>query len=376
MRAIDRSIEVKVRGWHLTKDNRNAGVQYEANVSFLRIDFDDGWDSYAKTVTFWDALMGNPVKRVLTTDLLEDIFASTRVYIVPIPGEAMGEAGGMTFVIDGLIDGKRKRSLSDTLWVKEAPIEEEAGEPVDPTPSQAEQLQTQIDSIKDTIQSAVNAGSEALSYAEFARDQANTAQDAALYSQNWSNQANKHREDAAASAEAAAKYASEAHEAAGGDFATPTEAKRYASEAQEAANKYTDEKIAAIPTPDVSGQIGSHNTDQEAHSDIRELASSRLEKSGGSMTGILTFETPTLFSAFQKKRTIGGVNYIMRAGIGNDGGGASVCLRLFSVAADGTETVVSHIEADRSGIYWVAPGGIRKTVAHSGNIGVLTASVE
>lgn len=367
---------MKVRGWHLTKDNRNAGVQHEANVSSLRIDFDDGWDSYAKTVTFWDALMGNPVKRVLTTDLLEDISTNTRVYIVPIPGEALGEAGDMTFVIDGYIDGKRKRSLSATLWVKEAPIEEEAGEPVDPAPSQAEQLQVQIDEIKDTIQDAVNAGSEALSYAEFARDQADIAQDAARYSQTWSNQAYTHKEDAAASAIAAAKYASEAQEAAGGDFATPTEAQRYANEAEAAANKYTDEKIAAIPTPDVSGQIGSHNEDPEAHSDIRELASSRLEKSGGSMTGILTFETPTLFSAFQKKRTIGGVNYIMRAGIGNDGGGASVCLRLFSVAADGTETVVSHIEADSSGIYWVAPGGIRKTVAHSGNIGVLTASVE
>ena len=29
------------------------------------------------------------------------------------------------------------------------------------------------------------------------------------------------------------------------------------------------EKIAAIPTPDVSGQISTHNTDTTAHSDIR-----------------------------------------------------------------------------------------------------------
>lgn len=32
---------------------------------------------------------------------------------------------------------------------------------------------------------------------------------------------------------------------------------------------YTDDKIAAIPTPDVSGQIGTHNTDTAAHQDIR-----------------------------------------------------------------------------------------------------------
>ena len=30
-----------------------------------------------------------------------------------------------------------------------------------------------------------------------------------------------------------------------------------------------DEKIENIPTPDVSGQIDMHNTDTEAHSDIR-----------------------------------------------------------------------------------------------------------
>ena len=36
------------------------------------------------------------------------------------------------------------------------------------------------------------------------------------------------------------------------------------------AKGYADQKIAAIPTPDVSGQIGTHNTDTTAHSDIRQ----------------------------------------------------------------------------------------------------------
>ena len=35
------------------------------------------------------------------------------------------------------------------------------------------------------------------------------------------------------------------------------------------ANKYTDQRIASIPTPDVSGQIGTHNTSTDAHNDIR-----------------------------------------------------------------------------------------------------------
>lgn len=40
-----------------------------------------------------------------------------------------------------------------------------------------------------------------------------------------------------------------------------------ASEAKSAAAAYTDNKIAAIPTPDVSGQIETHNTAENAHAD-------------------------------------------------------------------------------------------------------------
>lgn len=40
-----------------------------------------------------------------------------------------------------------------------------------------------------------------------------------------------------------------------------------------ATETYVDSKIAAIPTPDVSVQIGAHNTSTSAHNDIRELVS-------------------------------------------------------------------------------------------------------
>lgn len=148
---MDRIIEVKVGGNYLSKDNSNAGVQYESNVTNLRIIFDEGWDGYAKKVTFWDAKGANPVERTLTADLLEDITKSTRVYLCPIPGEPMAESGWFTFVIDGYADGKRQRSISDKLRVKPAPFKETAGQPVDPTPTQAEQLQSQIDDLLPKI---------------------------------------------------------------------------------------------------------------------------------------------------------------------------------------------------------------------------------
>ncbi len=152
---MDRMINIKVGGNHLSKDNKNAGVKGEANVTNLRITFDESWKGYAKTVTFWDAYGNNPVKRIESTDLLEDITKDTLTYITPIPKEPLAIAGEMTFVIDGYKDGKRMRSISDTLVVKDAPETDNAGEPTDATPTPDEQLQKEIDGIIDTIQNAV-----------------------------------------------------------------------------------------------------------------------------------------------------------------------------------------------------------------------------
>lgn len=167
---MDRIINVKVGGNYLSKDNKNAGVRGEGNVTMLRITFDEGWDGYAKTVTFWDALGGNPVKRTLTADLIENITEDIRVYLVPIPAEPMAEAGMLTFVIDGYLEGKRQRSIADKLVVKDSPETDNAEEPADPTPTQAEQLQGQIDKFMDDVQMAVIARDETKSYRDEAEE--------------------------------------------------------------------------------------------------------------------------------------------------------------------------------------------------------------
>ena len=180
---MDRIIEVKARGSYLWKDNACAGVQHEGNAKVLRIEFDEGWDGFAKTVTFWNALGENPVKRILTADLLEDLSENTRIYLCPIPGEAMTDEGELTFVIDGYADGKRQRSMSDTLTVEGAPYEEEADEPTDPTPTQAEQLQVQIDTILDDMSAEAQRAETAREGAEKAQQAAETAQSAAEQSE-------------------------------------------------------------------------------------------------------------------------------------------------------------------------------------------------
>lgn len=169
---MDRLIEVKINGSYVTKDCRNAGVQHEGNVTTLRLEFDPGWDGYAKKITWWNAKGENPVALTLGADRLENLAESTRIYLCPIPAEALGECGECIFVVDGYADGKRQRSAADRLTVKEAPFEDNAGEPTDPTPSQAEQLQEEIDKILPTLQEDKRATQEASAAAELARDQA------------------------------------------------------------------------------------------------------------------------------------------------------------------------------------------------------------
>ena len=174
---MDRIINVKVGGNYLSKDNKNAGVKGEANVTYLRITFDEGWDEYAKTVTFWDAHGGNPVKRTLTADLVENLAKDARTYLVPIPAEPLAEAGELTFVIDGSIDGKRQRSVADKLVVKDAPMTDAAEEPTPPTPTQAEEFQQQYDGIMAHIQGAAIARNEAKGYRDEAEGFAKTTKE-------------------------------------------------------------------------------------------------------------------------------------------------------------------------------------------------------
>lgn len=144
---MDRLIEVKVRGSRLEKDGRRGGVQGEANVTVLRISFDEGWLNFAKTVTFFNALGEMPTKIVLGADRLENFAESSLVYLCPIPGEALTEAGQFEFVIDGVLDGKRQRSVGDKLICEAAPNSDNAGNSTEPTPSELEQIQTQMETV-------------------------------------------------------------------------------------------------------------------------------------------------------------------------------------------------------------------------------------
>lgn len=156
--TMERVVDVKISGTRLSKETNRAGVQGEANVTHMRLSFDESWKGFAKKITFWNARGKNPVTIPLTADMLENIAVSTCTYLCLIPGEAMTEGGKMKFILDGYMEGKRKRSISDELDVIPAPMTE-GTDAQDPTPSEAERLQAQIDGILDTIANEVTGAS-------------------------------------------------------------------------------------------------------------------------------------------------------------------------------------------------------------------------
>lgn len=199
---MDRIIDVKVFGNHLTKDGKNAGTKGEANINRLRITFDEGWEGFAKEIIFWDAYGENPVRIELTTNLLEDIVKSTRVYLVPIPAEPMARAGMMTFEIKGYLDNKKQASVSCELEVEESNV---ILEPIAPTPDQIQQMQAQYEEIIGGIREAAIAEQNAKNSEQNAKDSENSALNSLNMANQYANEAEEHA-DKALSAVGKASY--------------------------------------------------------------------------------------------------------------------------------------------------------------------------
>lgn len=194
-----REIRLDVTGDNIHASRKKAGIMGEGNVTDLVVSFDESWDGYAKKITWWNALEKDPVERTLTADLLVDLTNDTRIYKTTVPPEPLAMEGECTLVIDGYAEGKRARSVAVRLEVEYAPDAETAGEPAAPTPTQAEQLQAQIDTILENMSG----------YASTASGKASEAADSAASAQASASAA-KASESAAQESETEAKTSQEA----------------------------------------------------------------------------------------------------------------------------------------------------------------------
>ncbi len=217
----ERTIYVEINGYSAEKSAGCAGVRGEGNVTELAVRFDKSWDAMAKSVVWLDALGQNPVRRVLTADLLEDLAEDTRTYRTLIPPEPLALEGECAAVVEGYAGGRRARSVTLYFSVRNAPETAAEGASVDPTPSQAEQLQVQIDTLLEdlsaqadraetaagTAENSAAAAAEAAGRAEDARAGAEGAQAGAAAAKSGAETARLGAERAQNGAEAAAQRA-------------------------------------------------------------------------------------------------------------------------------------------------------------------------
>lgn len=150
-----RTVDVTVRGDLVTVDSTVAGVQGSGNVDALRIRFDPSWDKLSKTCLWWNARGEMAAERLLTADLLVDPARDTRLYVAPIPPGALWLSGKCVLVIEGAMEGRRARSVTQTFQVVPVPGGPE-GEKPDIGADLVEQMQQQVDKLLPKLQQVLS----------------------------------------------------------------------------------------------------------------------------------------------------------------------------------------------------------------------------
>ena len=164
-----REIFLEITNEYIKQSSTFGGVQGAGNVTAVILCFDKSWDGFAKTLTWFDAYGENPVQQVLGIDKAQD--GEGRAYRVAVPPEALKEWGTCSLVIDGYKDHARAKSLTAHFEVEPCSDTSYAAESQDPTPTIAEQLQGEIEDIRETIfkaeesaEAASNAADQAQGY--------------------------------------------------------------------------------------------------------------------------------------------------------------------------------------------------------------------
>lgn len=141
-----RYINIAVNGLFTEKSSKNAGVQGEGNSSALVITFDDSWEDYSKRIIWRDAHGENPVSILFAESYLQ----SNGSYIIPIPSEPLALPGWCGFTIEGYAAATPTQIAMTVTEAMQVLPAENYYAPAEPTPSQAMQLQEQIDNIELT----------------------------------------------------------------------------------------------------------------------------------------------------------------------------------------------------------------------------------
>lgn len=155
----NRIVTATVTGETIRLSEKSAGAAGSFNAVSLSFTFDSAWDgTTSKIVQFLDAYGANPVNITLTSGMIV-----SGAYIVPIPAEPLVYAGEMTITVRGVdfeVDGTTAERIivcaSTTMKVLNSLYTVGGATPVEPTPTQAEQLLTAVNSVAGMTATATN----------------------------------------------------------------------------------------------------------------------------------------------------------------------------------------------------------------------------
>ena len=152
-------IKLHIVNEHITGSGVSVGAVGSHDEVLLEMDFRSGalWQGTTRRAIFANALGENRTVIILTTNLLEQ--GQGEVYLVPVPWQAKEVAGECFLTVEGFVtDSSGKeivRCVTEEARFRVLPSRLYTNDNAPVTPSQAEQLQKEVDSIKQTI---VNAG--------------------------------------------------------------------------------------------------------------------------------------------------------------------------------------------------------------------------
>lgn len=255
---------------HCDVDNefiRGAGVVIGAAGSHddveLELSFSPMWEGTSKKIVWFDALNEQTVVTALTTDLLAP--GNGNLYRVSVPWEAKAVEGDMKLTIRGTsVTGntETRAVVAATACFKVLPAlwDPLAVEGSEPSASVSDQLQQQIEDIKqDIVDAAVAADSKAAAAASAsaaAASASNAASSAAQADTSASNSAASAAQAAGSAAQAstsasnaasrASSAATSATQAAGSAFNASTSASNAATSATQAADSASAASSSAV----------------------------------------------------------------------------------------------------------------------------------
>lgn len=177
-----RIVKLQIANEYIVGGGVSIGAVGSHDDVLLEMDFRSSalWAGTTRRAIFSNALGENRTPIILTTNLLAE--GHSEVYLVPVPAEAKDVAGECFLTVEGYIgEGESEilRVVTEETTFRVLPSKLYHNETPSLTPSEAEQLQAEIDAIKETVAEVANARQET---SDNAAASANSAQDAEAWS--------------------------------------------------------------------------------------------------------------------------------------------------------------------------------------------------